>query len=222
MQKARHIILVFGFFGFCLQVHLRSPPSVRPFERPLQRSTCRRAARIPMTTTSEPSWSDFEATLAPSFRAQKRARTVELFKQLFNQVHTALHDREIRDQQHREVSGEIAERLPLKFPSARSPSPEGNTPTSAASAKGTPMLGAGKVPRDAQSLQSHIEAQMPSLTLDTDAEEITFGKGHTRKAQPVSLLTLVKVGSRESLHKTRLDEMAPLDDFLRAPSLNVA
>jgi hypothetical protein len=175
-----------------------------------------------MTATSEPSWSDFEATLAPSFRAPKRACTVELFKQLYNQVHTALHDREMRDRQHREVSGEIAERHPLKFPSARSSSPEGNTPTSAASAKDTPVLGAGKS-RDAQSLQSQIEAQMPSLTLDTEAEEITFGKGHKRKAEPVSLLTLTRVGSRESLHEERLHEMAaPLDDFLRAPSLNMA
>jgi hypothetical protein len=127
------------------------------------------SARSPL---AEPVWTDFEASLA-SFSPSKRALTVHLFKQLYDQVHTALHDREVRDHEHRAVSEEIAKHHPLTFANMRPCSPEGtnDTPTSTAIAKTTPTLGASKPRESAQ-----IDLFVHRLSLDKDAEGIRHHK----------------------------------------------
>jgi len=155
----------------------------------------------------EPVWTDFEASLA-SFSPSKRALTVHLFKQLYDRVHTTLHDREVRDHEHRTVSEEIAKHHPLNFPNMRPCSPEGtnDTPTSTAIAKTTPTLGASKPLESAQ-----IDLLVHYLSLDKDAEGIRHHKvqkSTTKRTRPVSLARLSRVGSEETLDQMIMPVLA--------------
>ena len=153
-----------------------------------------------------------ESLSLPPVKRARMVATTRLYDQLCAQVSSALREREQRDQFQRAASRDLAERFPLTFPDPGRSSPEPARAELAAATRAGGDSALAKTTPSLPPMKENSALALSSLVLDDSLPEISVIKAKNGKhSRPVSLSTLRKVGSEESM--VELEDMPELPNF---------